>query len=347
MQHRRREPAPGIFRLVLPFPVAGIHNVNAYLLVDDDGVTLVDCGTLLASEGGATEWGDLDKALEACDVSRADIARLVITHAHIDHYGMAARVVDDTGCELWMHEGSSDELEFYSDPQGATTKVRAMLADHGVPADDIVELTAYEDWSAFLSGVVEPTRRVTGGETLRAADRTWTLVYTPGHSPSHVCLWAEQDGSLISGDHLLGAITPHIDFRRGGRADPLGEYLGSLSKIEELEPSLVLPGHGRPFEDGATRARTIGRHHDRRLGAIQQVIRRAPHTASEITEEIFGTTLMHYQRRLALGETLAHLAYLRRRGEVEQVRHDDGTFAYIKTTRRHAAQEQDSSGEPA
>ncbi|HZK50879.1 MAG TPA: MBL fold metallo-hydrolase, partial [Actinomycetota bacterium] len=158
-------------------------------------------------------------------------------------------------------------------------------------------------------------------------------IHTPGHDLAHICLWAFDGRILISGDTLLGSVTPHIDFRRGDD-NPLSDYLASLKTIEALEPALVLPGHGRPFEDGAERARVTARHHDRRLGAIVQVVRREPHTASEITNEIFGDTLLNFQRRLAFGEALAHLAYLRRNGEVERIESEDKKFLYKKKSRR-------------
>ena len=97
--------------------------------------------------------------------------------------------------------------------------------------------------------------------------------------------------------------------------------------------AMVLPGHGHPFEEGAERARIIQRHHDRRLGSILQVIRREPCTAERITEEIFGGELLNFQKRLALGEALAHLAYLRKRGEIERIE-ENGTFLYRKVSRR-------------
>jgi glyoxylase-like metal-dependent hydrolase (beta-lactamase superfamily II) len=141
---------------------------------------------------------------------------------------------------------------------------------------------------------------------------------------------------LISGDHLLPGITPHIDFVRGADSDPLGEFLGSLRRVEKLGPELVLPGHGRPFRDGSGRARAIARHHERRLAQIAQVITREPRSASYIVDEIFGRELLNFQRRLAFGEALAHLAYLRRRGEVERVRSDGGGFLYVKKGRKEA-----------
>lgn len=333
IDHKRREPAPGVYRLILPLPFPGLHRVNAYLLTGDSGFTLVDCGLFDPARDDGGGWGALVEALAACDADPSGIASLVVTHPHIDHYGMAGRLKDETGCKILMHRRSIDDLQTYEDPAGFIETLRRLLSDHGVDESDLDELSAFEDWRSFVSGVVHPDVLLDDGETLEIGGREWQIVHTPGHSRSHICLYAA-DGILLSGDHLLPGITPHIDFQRGAGEDPLGDFLDSLAKIEELDPSLVLPGHGKPFDEGAERARAIVRHHERRLGSILQVIRHRPCTASQITEEIFGTTLFNFQRRLALGEALAHLAYLRVREEVERIEADDGTFLYRKVSRR-------------
>lgn len=331
-EHRRREPAPGVFRLVLPLPFPGLDRVNAFVLAGDEPV-LVDCGIFLPDED-AHGWDDLVGALRSCDLSPGDVTRLVITHPHIDHYGMAARFAEETGCEVVMHAEADMDLEMYRHPEAIVETVRALFADHGITdAAELEELTSFEDWRRFLSGVVEASRPVAEGDELVVGGRSWRVVHTPGHSPSHICLWAAEDRLLVSGDHLLPTITPHIDFKRGENADPLGDFLDSLTKIERLDPAMVLPGHGHPFEEGAERARIVQRHHDRRLGSILQVIRRQPCTAEKITEEIFGGELLNFQKRLALGEALAHLAYLRKRGEIERIEEND-TFLYRKVSRR-------------
>lgn len=334
IEHRRREPAPGVFRLSLPLPFPGLDRVNAYLLLAGPDTTLVDCGIYLPDAADDHGWADVVAALDACGVKPKDVTRVVVTHSHIDHYGMAGRFVAETGCGLWMHETSDQDLEGYRDPEGNRHRLEELFRDHGVPFEEVQELTKFEDWRAFVSGLVPATTRVTGGETIEIGSRTWEVVYTPGHARSHVCLWSADDRCLISGDHLLPTITPHIDYRRSAEDDPLGQFLDSLGKIERLDPKLVLPGHGRPFEEGAERARIVARHHDRRLGAILQVIRHEGHTADEITDEIFGETLLNFERRLALGEALAHLRYLSKRGEIVRERRDDGAYVYKKASRR-------------
>lgn len=319
----------------MPFP--GLDRVNAYLISPPGGAegsaTLVDCGIYLPEETEADHgWDHLVAALAPCDATPKDIGLLVITHPHVDHYGMAGRLVDETGCELWMHEAADADLEGYRDPEGTARRLAEMLHDHGVGESEIKELTAYEDWRPFVSRVADANRELKGGERFTAGERQWEIVCTPGHSAAHVCLWSPSDRILMSGDHLLGAITPHIDFRRGDE-NPLGDFLASLEKVEALAPDLVLPGHGRPFEDGAARARVVARHHDRRLGSILQVIRNEPHSADEITDEIFGNTLLDFEKRLALGEALAHIAYLRLQGDIERKEGRDGTLRYRKVRR--------------
>lgn len=334
LEHRRREPAPGVFRLVLPLPFPGLDRVNAYLLAGGGDTTLVDCGIYLPNDEDDHGWADVVAALDACGFAPSDVKRLVVTHSHIDHYGMAAMFVERSGCEMWMHETVDEDLAAYEEPEVIRQRLRELFRDHGVDPEEVEELTKFEDWRGFVSGLVEPQVRLKGGEEIEIGPRTWEFFHTPGHARSHVCMWSASDRMLISGDHLLPTITPHIDFRRDAEDDSLGDFLASLAIVERLDPTLVLPGHGRPFEEGAERARVVARHHDRRLGAILQVIRHEPRSAAEITDEIFGTTLLNFERRLALGEALAHIRYLVKRGEIVRSELDDGTFVYQKASRR-------------
>jgi glyoxylase-like metal-dependent hydrolase (beta-lactamase superfamily II) len=319
---------------VLPLPFPGLDRVNVFLLEDGDGATLVDCGIHFPDDDRDHGWLDLLDALKGAGVEPSAITRVIVTHHHIDHYGLAGRVIDETGAKLWMHEHANHELDLYRNPEERVERLAQMLADHGVEKSEIDELTAFEDWRRFISRIVEADTWLKGDESLTVGGREWQVVFTPGHAWSHICLWAPEEKILISGDHLLPTITPHIDFERVGGADPLGDFLDALGKVEGLDPGLVLPGHGHPFTEGAERARVVARHHDRRLGSILQVIRREPHTVNYITEEIWGEDLLNFQRRLALGEALAHVAYLRRRGEIERVETDEGTLAYRKVKRQ-------------
>ncbi len=331
---KRREPAPGVFRLVLPLPFPGLDEVNAYLLADEGGSTLIDCGMLLPDDEESDRgYGHLVASLKLCDHEPADITRLILTHTHIDHYGLAGRLKEETGCSVWIHKAGDEELEILRDPDKIAGDLRETYRDHGVKEEELNELTSYEDWRRFVHSIIDADTWLEGDEVIDVGGRSWEFVYTPGHALSHICFFDRKASLLISGDHLLGSITPHIDFRRGS-GDPLGQFLESLEKVEKLGAETVLPGHHRPFLGGAERARATLRHHERRLGAILQVVRRQACTADEITEAIFGRTLLHFQKRLALGEALAHIHYLRLRGEIERISEDDGVLRYRKVSRR-------------
>ena len=333
LEQRRREPAPGVFRIVLPLPFPGLDRVNAYVLRAGDEVVVIDAGLYFPDEEHDHGWDHMVAALATCDVRPEDVTRLILTHTHIDHYGMAGRLKEASGCEVWMHRDGDSELDILREPARYAEELRQTYADHGVPESELDELTQFEDWTRFVHSVIGADRWLEGGEEFHVGERSWTSIYTPGHSRSHLCFWSADEKLLVSGDHLLPTITPHIDFRRG-EEDPLGEFLDSLEVVEKLDAQIVLPGHGSPFAEGSERARVTVRHHERRLGAIVQVVRRQACSASTITEEIFGGALLNFEKRLALGEALAHLAYLRKRGEIERFRDDDGTLLYKKAARR-------------
>ena len=312
-------------------PFESLRWVNAYLISGSE-TTLVDCGIHDPGSNGEETMAALHEGLSACGVAPEAIQRLVVTHPHVDHYGMASHLVGSLGVELWMHEAAPAELAAYEHPDQRNARLRRLL---GPEADGWGEKGPFEDWGPYLSGIVHPSHHVGEGQFFSVGARTWRVVHTPGHSRSHMCLWSEDDGLLISGDHLLGSITPHVDAGDAGE-DPLGDYLDSLVRVEKLAPRLVLPGHGRPFEDGAERARATLRHHERRLGAILQVLRPRPASLSEVAEQIFGSPLLDLDRRLALSEALAHLDHLERSGEVFRIEADDARVLFAKTKRVRA-----------
>jgi glyoxylase-like metal-dependent hydrolase (beta-lactamase superfamily II) len=171
-------------------------------------------------------------------------------------------------------------------------------------------------------------RALHGGERLTVGDREWEIVHTPGHSPGHVCLWSAPDRVLCSGDHLLRVVSPPVTFERGFDPDPMGSYLQSLERVEQLQPDLVLPGHGPPFRDGGRRAAAIALGKRRRLDQIRELVEGREHTATELTGTLFRTELNGAQRHFAMAEILADLAFHEVRGILERARRPDGTFVW-------------------
>jgi glyoxylase-like metal-dependent hydrolase (beta-lactamase superfamily II) len=327
------EVAPGLHRLALPLGVHGVSTVSAYLLAGDGADTLVDCGVAAAptpdGDPGPDGTAALEAALATCGSSFERIERLVVTHAHIDHFGLAGEVVRRSGGQLWMHRHTDLDLAKYSDPDEAVDTRELMLADHGLYGP---ELTATSrglcDWLPLMPSIGRPSTLLDGGERFTAGDRTWEVVHTPGHSPGHVCLWSAADRLLCSGDHLLQVVSPPVTFERGFERDPMGSYLASLERVEALGPDLTLPGHGAPFRDGARRAASISRNKQRRCTRIREMVEERERTVVELTDELFPTIGSAAQRHFAMAEILAFLAHHEVRGVLRRDRRPDGVYLW-------------------
>jgi glyoxylase-like metal-dependent hydrolase (beta-lactamase superfamily II) len=320
------EVAPGVHRMALPLGIHGVPTVSAYLLHDAAGDTLVDCGI---ATGELDPCDALVGALAAAGSSVGRIARLVVTHAHIDHFGIAGEVVRRSGGELWLHRAADLDLAKYADPDEAIDNRTLMLADHGLYGTELTATSeGLRDWLPVMPSIGRPDIRLDGGERLTAGGREWEVLHTPGHSPGHVCLWSAADRLLCSGDHLLSVVSPPVTFERGFERDPMGSYLDSLARVAALEPDLVLPGHGPPFRGGARRAASIARGKRARLERVHDIVAARERTVTEITAMLFTGELTAAQRHFAMAEILADLAFHEVRGTLERARRPDGVFVW-------------------
>jgi glyoxylase-like metal-dependent hydrolase (beta-lactamase superfamily II) len=328
------EVAEGVYRLALPLGIHGVPTVSAYLLRGADGDTLVDCGIA----AGVDEEGDpgpdgtaaVTAALTAAGSRLERLQRLVVTHAHIDHFGLAGEVVRRSGGELWMHRRTDLDIAKYDDPEEAVDRRTLMLADHGLFGEELTETSeGLRDWLPVMPSIGRPSRLLDGGESFSVGGRTWEVVHTPGHSPGHVCLWNAAERLLCSGDHLLQVVSPPVTFERGFEPDPLGSYLDSLDRVRELGPEMVLPGHGTPFRDGARRAEAIAAGKRRRLAQVRELVESRSRTVPELTVDLFGSVRMTgAQRHFVTAEILAYLAYHEARQVLRRTRRPDGVFLW-------------------
>lgn len=314
---RRPEPgrgertAPGIWRLRLPLPWPGVPHGNAWALAHGDGIVLIDTGYY--KQGSIA---DLELAMAMVGLRIEDVSLLVCTHAHSDHYGQAASIVERAGCELWMHPDYSHVVKLAEDPDGLMEDRLAQGLRAGVPAERIERARELRRGRpSGLERIVPPDRELTDGVTFESDHGTWTAIETPGHAPSHVCLWQPERRTLISGDHLHGKIHLYYDF--GYSPDPVGEFLDSLERTREIDARLCLSGHGRTFTD-------VEAHIDgnvalvgERLGIVAEAIAEEPRTAYEITP--LFTDLREGGEDLILQETLCYLAHLELLGKAEML----------------------------
>lgn len=228
-----------------------------------------------------------------------------------------------------MHAQTDLDRAKYAHPDRAVDRRALMLADHGLYGDTLTGAsTGLRDWIPVMPSIGQPTAKVQGGERFSASSRSWEILHTPGHSPGHICIWSADDRLLCSGDHLLKSISPPVTFERGFERDPMGSYLESLRLVEQLEPALVLPGHGDTFTDGAARAAEIAEGKRRRLHRVMTAIRSSGRTVTELATELYPRPLRGAQLHFVMAEILAYLAYLEVRGQAERVRASTDVFVW-------------------
>jgi glyoxylase-like metal-dependent hydrolase (beta-lactamase superfamily II) len=307
---------PGVWRLRLPLPWPGIPHCNAWAVAAGHGVVLFDCGM---HEPGSL--AHLERALEQVHLRLEHVRLLVCTHAHADHFGQAATVIERAGCELWMHPDHTHMADAARDPAAALEHRLEVARQSGVPDDALGELATLERvWGSGLAAAVEPDRPLLPGVEVMTDLGPWLVIETPGHAPSHVCLFQPERRLLISGDHLLGRVS--LYYEHGYSPDPVGEFLSSLDAVEAFGPRLCLPGHGRTFAD-------VGAHIDANRGIVAERLERVEDALAEHgpLTAFEAVPRLHAEPPTAavawwLSETLCYLRHLEMAGRASAERDD-------------------------
>jgi glyoxylase-like metal-dependent hydrolase (beta-lactamase superfamily II) len=308
---------PGLWSVPVPIPNSPLRYVLCYALEHRTGVVLVDPGWP-ADESYET----LDAGLRSFGRSVAEVSGVLVTHAHHDHFGLAARIRAESGAWVAMNERDVAAHTFATDDHEAVLRTRLTWLRHsGAPADEaegpLGGVAAVRQWAL----PERPDRHLIDGERIRVGRFDVEAVWTPGHTPGHMAFREHTEALLISGDHLLPRITPNISALADQPPTMLDDYLASLAKVSRLPVGEVLPGHEYRFTGAAARAEQIHRHHDERLREILAAThpeegRSAWHISRGLTWSRSWADLGPLGRRLAVGETLAHLYSLRERGAV-------------------------------
>jgi glyoxylase-like metal-dependent hydrolase (beta-lactamase superfamily II) len=315
---RRREVGrgerllPGVWRLRLPLPWPGVPHGNAWAVAAGDGIVLFDTGM---HEPGS--MANLERAMDMVGLKVEHVRLLVCTHAHSDHCGQAATIVQRAGCELWMHPDHAHMTAALDDPGAALMRRLEVARSAGVPEEPLRQWAqARRGQSLGVAGIVAPDRDLVDGVVVQTDLGPWEVVETPGHAPSHVCLWQRERRLLISGDHLLGRVSLFFDY--GYSPDPAGEFLTSLDRVEALDARLCLPGHGRTFGDVpghiAANRKLVGE----RLASLEDALRGdGPLTAYDAIPRVYGEELTSLTSYWWLNETLCYLRHLQVTGRAE------------------------------
>jgi glyoxylase-like metal-dependent hydrolase (beta-lactamase superfamily II) len=320
---------PGVFRLRLPLPWPGVPHCNAWAVAAGDGVVLFDTGM---HQPGS--FVDLERALAMCGLSVEDVRLVVCTHAHSDHYGQAATIVERAGCELWMHPNYEHMTQWARDTDAAIARRLEVARQSGVPEEPLRRYASERrEHDSGIAAVIEPDRALVGGVSIATDLGAWTVHETPGHAPSHVCLFQPERRLLISGDHLLGRISLFFDY--GYSPDPVGEFVGSLNVVERLGARLCLAGHGRTFTDVHAHIegnRTLVRE---RTEQVLAVIAAEPRTAFEVVPEVLGEVpFTPNTAPWLLTETLAFLKHLEITGRAKRFPGEPERWAAIPAGER-------------
>ena len=322
------EVSPRIWKFTLPIPFP-LRTVNMYALIGEDGWTLVDTAMGTPDTRAAFEAG-----LQKAGLSIDRLRTIVLSHDHPDHVGLSGELHEQSGATVYMHPIDANNMRnhWQNISPERFSHVSHFFRQHGMPAGEPWFSQASPDQLHHIIRVppFEALTLVEDGQYLRLSGERYRVIWTPGHSDGHICLFRERDGIFLAADHVLPRITPNIGlYSEYDRANPLGDYLDSLRKVSTLPASIVLPGHGEPFKDLAGRVAEIIEHHELREMQILTLLDEQSQNAYQLAEKLFGHRLKSNEaRRMAVAETLSHLEYLRIHGQAEQHKTTDGLILY-------------------
>ena len=360
------EVAPNVLRMQLPISMPGLGHVNAYALVDDRGAAIVDPGMPGPESWNALEKRLKQAGLKVRDVHTVIVTHSHPDHfggAGRLTEEAGAEMVTHSAFRSWFrpHDHSDDDdLEVVHDVHPDDLPPPRVMPPHGhgrgahggggmgrrggapwggpTPWGGRAEKPPLRQRMKFrvmmatrgrrMRGFMapDPTNRLKNGDVIKLAGREWLALHTPGHTLDHLCLYDGEAGVLLSGDHVLPTITPHIGGMNSGR-DPLGLFFGSLDKVAALDGvTKVLPAHGHPFDDLKARTDAIKDHHHDRLDVLRRV---AADQGGSASVEEFSHHLFRPERwgSMAESETYAHLEHLRLSGQAER-HEEDGVVIY-------------------
>ena len=304
---------PGVWSVPVPIPDNPLRYVLSYLIEHADGFVLVDPGW-----NDPASWQALTDGLATCSVPLTAVTAVLVTHVHPDHHGLSGAVREQSGAWIAMHEREDAMLGGFARPER-----RAAAASYlrwcGAPDEHVGQLTAGGPSGAATPArwaMVRADRHLAHGDLVDVPGLRLRAVWTPGHSPGHLCFHDETHGLLLTGDHVLPRITPNIS-AYDQESEPLADYLRSLEELRGNTAAEVLPAHEYRFAGLDSRLDDLRDHHLERLREAAAVVGSAPagHTAWQVARQVSWSRpwsqLSAFQHQAALGEVVAHLRHLR------------------------------------
>lgn len=326
-----KEIAPGVWWIRMPLPFS-LDHINVWAVRDGSGWALIDTGVW--SNETATVWRSL-----FAEIFQGPITRVLVTHMHPDHIGMAGWLTRKFDCRLWI-----TRLEYlhcrvlHTDTGRAVPNDGIRFYQRAGWSEDSIEgyRTRFGGFGKMIYSLPDSYRRLHDGEEFHIDGNSWHVVVGAGHSPEHACLYCPNLKLLIAGDQILPRISSNVSvFPMEPDANPLADWLSSLDKIRYEVPDdvLVLPAHNEPFQGLHSRVGALSQSHSRSLERLRETLRQ-PRRVIDVYGALFARKITpsdHDLMSLATGESLAHLNYLVARGEAS-VRIDDGDVAWYQMT---------------
>jgi glyoxylase-like metal-dependent hydrolase (beta-lactamase superfamily II) len=326
---RSMEVAPGVQWLRMPLPMA-LNHINLWALEDGDGWTLVDTGMQTAEIAAA--WEDVITG----PLAGRPVSRVLCTHMHPDHVGMAGWLTRRFDCPFWMTrlEYVTCRMLVADTGREAPTDALRFYKASGWKAPDLENYKArFGGFGKMVYALPDSYHRVSAGDQLIVGGHVWRAVIGRGHSPEHLCLYCPELRLLISGDQVLPKITSNVSvFPTEPDADPLTDWLESLASIRAAVPDdvLVLPAHNEPFHGLHARIDQLIQGHERSLARLREALAE-PKTACDVFGLLFRRPVASTMLQMATGESVAHLNCLVRRGQATR-RVDEQGLAWYQAT---------------
>jgi glyoxylase-like metal-dependent hydrolase (beta-lactamase superfamily II) len=320
-----------VWSVPVPIPGSPLAHTLVYALDSPRGPVLVDAGW-----EHEDAWSALKNGLGSFGIDMADIYGVVVTHFHPDHAGLAGRVREASGAWVAMHADDAAIVRMFHEVLGKD-RDRSWEKDNLRRAGADRSELAQHDGRDGPDPPAIPDRELADRELVDLPGRRLRTIWTPGHSPGHICLNLEDADRIFTGDHVLPRITPHIGlypYDTPG-VDPLGVFMGSLERVAALDVGEVLPAHQYRFKGLSGRAQEIIRHHEERLDEVTGLLSGEPRTLWELTA---GMTwrgswdeMSITSRRMAAGEAAAHIRTLEHRGVARREGSDD-PLRFVRVT---------------
>lgn len=325
------ELMPGVLwvRLKLPFQ---LNHVNVYLLADGDGWTMIDSG--FGNEESIAAW----TALFEGPLAHVNITRLIVTHSHPDHVGLAGWIVDRFNCPLSMSQVEYLQSVYHQNRGTEERKLaqRLFFRRHGMDESLTDKLLGRgQDYLMRVSTLPASYHRISHGDEISIGTRRFKVITGGGHALDQVMLYCAADKLFLSADQVLSKISPNVSvWAVEPDQNSLGEYLASLASLTTTLPYdvLVLPGHGVPFYGLKTRIKQLAEHHEERCGMIAAACRDTAKTSAELVPVVFHKyPLDAHQTGFAAGELIAHINYMLNEGRLTIERQPDGVLRFKST----------------